>query len=494
MIAVLRSVYRRDPCLGLGYGLSSFIASVNVWTAASDEQCRTVAGLLLANRKIASVYHELDHGNDLARIECEARPVGDTWVLNGRKEVVTNLQRADALVIFARTDPKPGSRSHSQLFLDKSTVAPDRMRDLPRFPSTGMRGVQLGGVEFRDCAIPRDNVLGRPGHGIETALRSFQLTRTVLPAVMAGQVDTGLRTTVRHVLGRRLYGRPVAEVPYIRSVLVGAFVDLLTVECFTTVVARAIHLLPTETSVYASAVKHFGAKALMDAMNRLSMVLGAHFYLRRGGVAIFQKLLRDLQPVGFGHAARAACQTTILPQLPMLARRSWRTPEAAPDELFRLDADLPALPFDRLAVTAAGQDHLSGSLLAGLDAEGADHRAVSDLAERFAAELRVLADECAELPPGELGVAAGPRSADLATRYGLVLAASACLSVWRHNGDRDPFLGDPAWLLAALTRLSAQQRGEPADLPEHVERRLYAELMDRHEDVRGFDLTNRRVR
>ena len=48
-------------------------------------------------------------------------------------------------------------------------------------------------------------------------------------------------------------------------------------------------------------------------------------------------------------------------------------------------------------------------------------------------------------------------------------------------------------MLAALTRLHAQLRGEPADLPEHVEKRLYAELLDRHEDVRGFDLTNRRL-
>src|SRR5437660_9838804 len=31
MVEVMRSVYRRDPCLGLGYGASTLIAVVNIW-------------------------------------------------------------------------------------------------------------------------------------------------------------------------------------------------------------------------------------------------------------------------------------------------------------------------------------------------------------------------------------------------------------------------------------------------------------------------------
>ncbi|MFD5715677.1 acyl-CoA dehydrogenase, partial [Streptomyces pharetrae] len=46
LVDVMRAVYRRDPCLGLGYGASSFIAGVNVWTAGDDTQRRAAAALL----------------------------------------------------------------------------------------------------------------------------------------------------------------------------------------------------------------------------------------------------------------------------------------------------------------------------------------------------------------------------------------------------------------------------------------------------------------
>jgi alkylation response protein AidB-like acyl-CoA dehydrogenase len=496
LIEIMRAVYRHDPGLGLGYGASSLIASVNVWTAGNPEQCRAIADLLLRGRKIACGYHELQHGNDLARMEFEARPEGDKLLLSGRKEVIANAHRADAFVLFARTAAGSGSRSHSQLVVHKADVPEDRVTFLRRFPSAGMRGVQLSGVEFRDCPVPAQSVLGSLGQGIETALKSFQITRIAVPAMFMGILDTGLRTTLRYALGRRLYGRAVAELPQTRAVLTDTFVDLLLSDCFATVAARALHVLPRETSLYAPAVKYLVSKVMMDAMNRLSGILGAQFYLRQGDHAIFQKLLRDLQPSGFGHIARAACQMSLLPQLPLLARRSWLSGEAAPPETFQIDGDLPPLPFHQFAISASGQDHLSGSLIAGLErlSGGSEPPELRRLTEVFVEELRGLKRECVALPPRELTVMASPRSYELAARYVAVLAASACLNVWWHNQERsEPFWKDPSWLLAALNRLCTQLGREPLPLPETVSARLFTELLGRYQNARSFDLTQRHL-
>jgi hypothetical protein len=149
LVEIMRSVYRRDPCLGLGHGVSSFIASVNIWTAGSEEQCRQVADLLLSGRKVAVAYHELAHGNDMVGTEFEAFPEPGGWfLLNGRKEVVTNIRRADAVVMFARTDRRAGSRSHSLAAAFRPARGPllhprGRPRDLPeaaaRQPAGGLR-------------------------------------------------------------------------------------------------------------------------------------------------------------------------------------------------------------------------------------------------------------------------------------------------------------------------------------------------------------------
>lgn len=492
LVEIMRSVYRRDPCLGLGYGASSFIAGVNIWAAGSAEQRRRAADLLAAGRRISVAYHELAHGNDMAETECRADVDGGELRLNGRKEVVTNLERSEAFVLFARTSAKAGARSHSQLFVDKAELHPAGSRYLPRFHTAGMRGVELGGIEFDDCRVPASTLMGTPGTGLENALRSFQVTRTTLVAMFNGVLDTGIRTALRHTTRRRLYGGSAIDLPHVRAVIAGARADLLAADCFAAVAARALHVVPEEAAIYAQAVKFFVPKILIDAMNDLAGVLGAHFYLRDGEAAIFQKLLRDIQPAGFGHAARAACQVSLFPRLPLLARRSWSQPRTLPDNVFAPDAELPPFDFAALGVGLTGQESLATSLALGL-AEVRSDGDVSGLvenAEYFVAELAALTRRCEGLDIAGLGIAADPAVYEFVERYARVLVASACFETWRRsrNANSASFTADARWPAAVLHRLRAAAEVRPRSLPPDLTGFLVEEAMSRLRSGRGFGL------
>ena len=175
LIEVMRTVVRRDPVLGFGYGTGSLMAAVNVWTSGTPAQRRSVADLLLNGGRLACAFHELAHGNDLTHAEFSADPRPQGLVLNGRKQVVGNLERADAMVLFARTGPGQNSRSHSQLLIDKAALPADGFHYLPRHHTSGLRGMELGGMEFLNCLLPADTVVGALGQGLETALRAFVL-------------------------------------------------------------------------------------------------------------------------------------------------------------------------------------------------------------------------------------------------------------------------------------------------------------------------------
>ncbi|MEI5522090.1 acyl-CoA dehydrogenase [Streptomyces brasiliscabiei] len=491
---VMRALYRRDPALGLGYGASSLIAGVTLWTAGDARQTEQAARLLLDGRRIAIAFHELAHGNDMAGTEFTATAADDGSLrLSGRKEVVTNIRRADAMVVLARTDPRPGPRSHSLVLVDRASADPARLTDLPRFGTVGMRGVQLGGLAFDELPVPASAILGPVGSGLETALKALQITRTVLPAMAGGILDTGLRIALDHLTTRRLYGGAATGLPHVRSVLAGAFADLLRAEALGAVGARALHLAPGAASVYASAVKFEVSRLLLDAMDRLAELLGAHFYLREGPTALFQKLLRDLAPVGFGHIARAACQMSLLPQLPLLARRTWARPGTEPPgDLFALSEPLPPLRYDRLALHAAGRDPVAGSLHTLADAPWAPgHADLRTAVREDRTELAELAAVCAPLSPVDLGVDARPVHYDLVTRYVRLLSRTVCVQVWRH-ADPGDFLADPAWLRAALHR-SVPGPHPPGLLPAPVEDALVAELLDRLATGRSFGLTGRHL-
>ena len=482
LIGVLRTVVRRDPTLGYGYGMSSLMAAVNVWTAGRAEQAREVAGLLLDNRKLACAYHEMDHGNDLARAEFSARVSDGGLRLNGRKEVVTNIDRATALLLFARTGDRPGSRNHSQLLVRRADLPAQSVRHLPRHPTSGVRGVPLSGMEFHDCPLPSDAVVGALGQGLETSLRAFQITRIVLPGMAVGLLQTALEIALRYARGRRLYGRPMLDLPYVRGVMADTFADLLLCDGLTSVAARALHLLPDEAGVPAAAVKYLVPRVLMAATARLATLLGSGFYVREGDSALMDKLLRDIQPAGFVHASGAVCQMTLLPQLPALARRSWRSPQPAPDGVFRLHDALPPVPYPELTVRARGRDHLAPSVVTGLDLVpgSAEHRRLRDAGAVFAAELDQLAQDCAALTPSQQSVTASHASYELTARYAAVLAAGSCLNVWAHQQrGADPFLRDPGWVTAALTRLDAHRRAQQTTLPDDLREHLVDELIRR---------------
>ncbi|MEU7635852.1 acyl-CoA dehydrogenase family protein [Streptomyces sp. NPDC039016] len=495
---VLRTVFRRDGALGLGYGASSFLAAVAVWAAGTPRQQQWTADLLMGGGRLAVAYHELAHGNDFVRNEFRADRHEDGYLLNGRKEVINNAERAEALVLFTRTSPEPGSRSHSVLLVDKELLPPNGLAYLPAYPSVGMRGCQLGGLDFTDCPVPGDALVGGEGDGVELALRSFQLTRSAVPSMLLGGADSALRTVVGFALDRQLHSRPVLDIPHARSTLAGAFLDLLICDSLALAATRAVHVLPAESSVLAAVVKYLVPKMLGETTYDLSTVLGASFYVRDGRYGMFQKHVRDLPVISLGHAGTAACQATIIPQLPRLARRSWLRDEPAPAALFRPCEGLPPVDFQRLAL-AGPRDSLAASLVAHADALtartdlGAYRPALTTLAASLVAELHRLKDACGRLSPKDRTALASPHAYALADRYALVLAGAACLGVWLHHtvpagGPGQAFLGDPGWLAGALHRIARRLGLDTPERPDGCEARVVEEVLARHRDARSYDL------
>lgn len=493
LVRVMRQVFRRDIALGLGYGVTSFMAAVNVWSSGTAEQRRRLADLLLDGQKVSVAYHELAHGNDFVRNEFQARPADGGYLLNGAKQVINNADRAAAWVLFSRTSPAPGSRSHSVVLAERADLDQDRFRVLPRYSAVGVRGCHLSGLEFVDCPVPPSALVGEEGKGVELALRAFQMTRSAVPGMAIGATDTALRTVVGFALGRQLYRKSVMEIPHARSTLATTFLDLLICDSLSLAATRAVHVLPEETSVYAAAVKYLVPKMLTDAMYDLSIVLGARFYVREGEYGIFQKHVRDLPVLSLGHAGSAACQATIIPQLSRLARRSWFSDDPAPGTLFRLREDLPGIPFERLTL-ASGHDGLSASLVAAVDqlpSGSPEERAAHGITLRFMDELRQLQERSLNLAPQDRTALASPAAFALADRYAVLLAAASVIGVWQQAQDgADPFLADPAWLAAALHRLGRRLGLQLPDLPDSCETRLHDEVLRRFHETRSYDLYN----
>ncbi|MEU5538106.1 acyl-CoA dehydrogenase [Streptomyces sp. NPDC020362] len=498
---MLRPVFRRDASLGFGFGLNCFFAATPVWAAGTPEQRAFVARLLLGGDRVAVARHEVAHGNSFVRDEFTARPAAGGLLLSGRKTGIANASRARGLVVFARTgDAGSVGRSHSVLLLDRAEMPAGRVSDVERFATAGMRGAEFGGLHVDDCPVPHSAVLGKVGDGYETSLRSSLQIRGLIPSIVLAGVDTALRTVVRFATRRRADGRSSLDVQHVRDVLTGAFLDLLVMDCLALVATRALHLLPRQMSAYAASAAYLAPKLAAESMDEMSAVLGEESFAGSESYGMFLKQLRDLPVTSLGHAGSAGRQVTILPQLPHFARHAWFSDREAPAGLFRLSEDLPPLDLERLALLGDG-DPLAATLIACGDwLQTADDtlpgredlRVLRLLAGAFTDELRELRRVFRTVPLGERRALASPHNFGLADRYTMVLAAAACLGVWREQlqapGDTDPFLADPAWPVAVLHRLGRRLDLPLPDRPALCEQRVLAELLARSHHRRSYDL------
>ncbi|MEU3260873.1 acyl-CoA dehydrogenase [Streptomyces albidoflavus] len=490
---VLRPVFRRDQSLGTGYGAFSVLAGASVWAAGSRTQQRWAADLLLGGGRLAVSYRELAHGNAFLRDEFTLAAASDgAHTLTGAKRVIINADRARGLVIVCRSADGSGSESHSTVLLDREALPAGRVRDLEPFPMVGMRGCPVTGLEFRDCPVPQDSLLGQLGQGVELALSSFAFTRSILPSMVLAGGDTALRTALRFATCHGVGGRAVERNPQARRTLAGAFTDLLICDSLALAATRSAGLGLGITGVYAAATKYLLPILLRDAVHELSVLLGSSIYVRDGEYGIFQKHVRDLPVTSLGHAGAAAALSTISPALSTLARRSWLVDPASHSTLFALREDLPVLDFRRLG-TSAAQDPLCAELVAAAESiEDGDTEfsaVLRPIARHLVGELRRLREAGAALAPLSRHSLANPHTYALADRYTLVLAAAACLGVWRHQqGGQDPFLAGSGWLVSALLRICTRLGiGTPANAPG-PETEVFGELSRRFTQSASFDL------
>ncbi|MGW6907339.1 acyl-CoA dehydrogenase [Streptomyces sp. NPDC054940] len=486
---VLRPVFRRDLALGFGLGLPSLFAAGAVWTAGSDRQRADTARLLLGGGRAAIAHHSLAHSNVIYRDEVRATRVPAGFSLTGAKEAVLNADRAGALVVYARTEPAPGPRSHSVLLLEPDALPADRWSRLPRRLTHGMRGCSYTGVDFTGCEVGADTLVGEPGAGVELALRAFQLNRCLVPAAVHAGVDTALRMAVRAATA----GRGGSLARRLHTPLTGVLADLLTADCLIRAGLRTLHLVPDGSSVLAAVVKYLVPDLLREAVEELSGVLGARGYHRGGDFGGFEKLVRDLPMAGLGHAGTAACQAVIMPQL-RGAARTWTLSNEPPAALFAPEVSLPPLDFTALR-PAGGHDALaatlrgaSARLAEGAAPAGPTGRALGELADSCARELLVLREQFRTRPAFDRGAPAGPEALAAVDRYALLLAAAACLGVWERQDGRDPFLAGAEWPVLCLGRL-VRRLGLPVpELPPECVPRMLDEVLSRFARGRGYDL------
>lgn len=214
-------------------------------------------------------------GSDAMSLQTSARRQGDEWILRGTKAFVTNGVEADVCIVYARTGPDPGARGLSAFIAEK-----------------GFPGISVGKVEhklgikcsstaemvFDDCRVPAGHLLGEPGMGGKIALSTLDGGRLGIAAQAVGIARAALEETAAYAVGRRQFGRPIAEFQAVQWVLA----DMATrIDAARLLMYRAAYLRAqgVRYTKEASMAKLFASETAMWASHKAVQMLGGYGYI-----------------------------------------------------------------------------------------------------------------------------------------------------------------------------------------------------------------------
>lgn len=184
---------------------------------ASPDQKAHFFSLITKGKKTGALAQtEPSAGSDAGAIKTRAVLDGDHYILNGAKCFISNGDRADFVITFARTTPGKGARGISCFLVD---------RDTPGFSigkkedKMGLRGTAAVEVIFQDAPVPKENLLGAPHEGFKIVLRSFNQTRVTIATLALGIAEGALEYALRYAQERVQFNQPIFDFQAIQFML-----------------------------------------------------------------------------------------------------------------------------------------------------------------------------------------------------------------------------------------------------------------------------------
>ncbi|RZJ15191.1 MAG: acyl-CoA dehydrogenase [Acidovorax sp.] len=129
-----------------------------------------------------------------------------SYSLTGTKTWISNGGIADFYCVFAKTDPAGGTRGISAFIVDADTPGLDASRHIHV-----MAPHPLATLQFTDCKVRGDALLGEENGGFKLAMRTLDIFRASVAAAALGMARRALAEAVHHARQRRMFGQTLAD-------------------------------------------------------------------------------------------------------------------------------------------------------------------------------------------------------------------------------------------------------------------------------------------
>ncbi len=247
-----------------------------------DQQERYLVPAVKGEKIDALAMTEPDAGSDVRGMRCAARRDGKDWILNGTKHFISHADIADFVIVFVASGEEQtarGAKKRITCFLVDRDTPGFEIR--PGYRSVSHRGYNNSILNFTDCRLPAEQILGEEGQGFEVANTWLYATRLTVAAMSVGRARRAFEMALDYAAQRKQFGQTISRFQGVSFKLADMVTEIEAAEWLTLAAASALDqgqdairqvsqakLFATEmlARVTDEALQVFGGMGLMDEL------------------------------------------------------------------------------------------------------------------------------------------------------------------------------------------------------------------------------------
>ncbi|ULP46527.1 acyl-CoA dehydrogenase [Mycolicibacter virginiensis] len=273
---------------------SSLIPAVNklgtmgLILSGSEELKQQVLPGLAAGEVMASyALSEREAGSDAAAMRTRAKADGDDWILNGSKCWITNGGKSSWYTVMAVTDPDLDANGISAFMVH---IDDEGFSIGPKEHKLGIKGSPTTELYFENCRIPGDRIIGEPGTGFKTALRTLDHTRPTIGAQAVGIAQGALDAAIEYTKDRKQFGKNISTFQGVQFMLADMAMKLEAARLMVYSAAARAERGETGLGFISAASKCFASDVAMEVTTDAVQLFGGAGYTTDFPV---ERMMRD---------------------------------------------------------------------------------------------------------------------------------------------------------------------------------------------------------
>ncbi len=227
-------------------------------------------------------------GSDAAAMRSTARRDGDHYVLNGQKAFISGGGVSEVYVCMMRTGGE-GAKGVSAIVVEKDTPglsfgANERKMGWNSQPTTT--------VNFDDCRVPAENLVGKEGEGFRYAMTGLDGGRINIAACSLGGAQAALESAKDHMETRSTFGSALKDKQALQFKIADMATELEAARLMVRNAADALDKKHPRATQLCAMAKRFATDAGFAVANDALQLHGGYGYLRDYPA---ERIVRDLR-------------------------------------------------------------------------------------------------------------------------------------------------------------------------------------------------------